>query len=364
MSAQPSLLLPLLLTASPQGAYPEALAAEAQCRYLVATAEAEGRLLEWPRLFASGGVVSGSRLTGDEGLALGLNPRLTAGLEYDFVGLYQAGVLRKRAEAECRRQLALGGIENTLETETEIALRPALEARAAVLDEAMPRAEAIVAELRRSVSAGESTAQELDAAELRRDGLRALGVQTARELASLPAATEASPSLVTLVAAHRAADSDVERFGATLREAGVWNLTLRGGYDQVFGIESSGVPLFGLLTLTFNLGGLALSSPHAQAAESRRAWVAQEDEGVGREVGRLQERLRASRDAERERLRQATVLLRDLESRLGETQGLQLVEARRYRDVLFFELTRLRAEAAYLQAHVEGIDRFLGQEAP
>ena len=53
----------------------------------------------------------------------------------------------------------------------------------------------------------------------------------------------------------------------------------------------------------------------------------------------------------------------DLEAQLQSMEALQTREIRRFRGYVMLELTRLRAEQAYLRAHVESLQTFLGARA-
>ena len=71
----------------------------------------------------------------------------------------------------------------------------------------------------------------------------------------------------------------------------------------------------------------------------------------------------AGRKLEVTRLGEVRLLAKDLESQLANVEALQTSQVRRFRDTLWFELAQLRAEAAYLEAHVASLAAMLGLSA-
>ncbi|XXF81081.1 hypothetical protein P2318_15355 [Myxococcaceae bacterium GXIMD 01537] len=334
------------------------------CEYVRGVADANSALLFAPDVFVSGGVVNAGDATG--GSPLGTpKPRLTVGVDYDFVGLYRGTAMRRKAQAECQRYRALSALQAAVQTGAAgIGAEPALVARAAVLEAALPQGEQLLASLREDVRDGRATVEELNALQLRLDGLRELASTTSRERAQLAGRPPlAAQPVSVLLRDLKAAEDAVEARAASLRSANAWQVRLRGGYDEVFGVDQE-VPLSGTLTLSFNLGAMKQSEANARAREGRRLASEQEVEGIPRRVGQLLRELRVARETEQTRLREVTVLVTDLEGQLRGVEAMETRQVRRFRDYLLLELTRLRAEQAYLQAHVEGLDAFLGGEQP
>ncbi len=331
-------------------------AADGYCRWLEGVADAESSLMMAPSLFATGGLVNSP--LGDPSDALGVKPRLMLGLQYDFVRLYQGMTLRRRAAAECRGFRASQRLEALVGGQEQIGLAEALAARAEVLAEALPKAEAMLSRLRVELTEARSaTLDELNATELRVDGLRALFAQTAREQAALAAAEPAEAAdLTPLLEARRGADLESQRLAANLRESSAWGFHVRAGYDRVFGLES-GAPFFATLNLSYNLGGLLQPEANARAEQGRRLWARGEDADVETRLAEL----RAVHAAERARLGQTRMLLADLEARLRELDGLSSEKARAFREFLWLELVKVKAEHVWLEAHTAAIARFLGE---
>ncbi|MCY1023826.1 hypothetical protein [Pyxidicoccus sp. MSG2] len=337
------------------------------CDFVRGVADAEAALELAPDVYASIGVVNaGEASGGTSDSALGKpKPRVTAGLSYDFVGLYRGNALRKRAEAECRRQRAMAMLEAAVHQGSGLGEDAALAARGRVLDEALPRAEELVTALRNDLREGRSTLEELNAVQVRLDTLRALATNTAlarERLAGRPRVAEGQ-RLETLLEEMRTADDAVESYSGGLRRAEAWQLSLRGGYDEVFDVEQT-TPFSGQLMLTYNLGHLWQGSANARAREGRRRSTIEDVSGVSQRVGELMAELRAVQRTEEGRLREVSTLVTDLEGQLREVESLQTREIRRFRDYLLLELTRLRAEQAYLRAHVESLATFVGAGTP
>lgn len=334
------------------------------CDWVKGLGDAEAALELAPEVFGSFGAVNTGEAEG--GTALGKPKlRVTAGLSYDFVGLYRGHKIHRRAAAECRRHQALSSLQAAVRQGTGLGEDSALEARARVLQDALPRAEALVTALRTDLRDGRATLEELNAVQVRLDHLRALSTDTAlarERLASRPAFPQGQ-RLESLLEELRAADDAVEVATGSLRRARAWELSVRGGYDEVFDLDQD-VPLFGQVMLTYDLGHLWQGKANARAREGRRRSTLHEVVGVHQEVSELLVELRSRHRTEEARLREVSALVSDLEGQLKEVEALQTREIRRFRDYLLLELARLRAEQAYLTAHVEALTTFLGTPRP
>lgn len=331
------------------------------CEMVRGVAAAEAALLQAPEAFASAGVINPAEVAGvGTSVPLGRpRARLTAGLNYDVVGLLRGSALQRRAEAECERYRVVQALQAAVKQGTSIGTEAALRARARVLEQELLGAQRLLEAARGEVEAGRSTLEELNVVQLRVDGLRALEHQTRQELERLKALPhlEERP-LPALLAGLRSADARVEQLSAELRSSAAWRVRLQAGYDELFGVPQ-GVPLFGLVTISYNLGNLWQPAANARAGEGRRRALEEDVQGMVQEVTRLAGELRAAWLAEQARLREVGVLVADLEHQLHELESLETHRVRHYRDYLRLELARLRAEHAWLQAHVQELGRFL-----
>ena len=343
-------------------------AAAGACTFVRGVADAEADVLVGPELFGRFGGVNLVESTVDNGTTLGAEKqRLTLGVNYSLGKLYQGLTIKKRGDAECRRETARAGLEGALYAGTDYAKGPALAAREQVLRQALPESQKIVDQIREDVRKQAATAEELEAARLRLDALQGLLAQTVleRERLPTPTAQQSTPAaLGQLLQELRTADDEVEQIAGRLRAASAWDVSVRGAYDKVFDItQTTSPPIFGMVTVSYNLGGLFQSSANARAREGRRQRAAEDLAGVDRRAAELLRQLRAMRSAEEMRLREVTVLTADLAQQLKQVQALQTARVRRFAELLWFELTRMRAEQAFLQVHLKDLAAVLGEGA-
>lgn len=336
--------------------------ARGYCERVRGTSRAEAALELAPEVFASiGAVNAGDAQGGSDETPLG-SPKLrvTAGLGYDFVGIYRGRTLHSRAEAECRRYQALAALQSAVEQGARLGEAAALDARAQALATSLPRAEALVAAVRGDLVGGGATLEELNALQVRLDHLRSLARDTtrAREQLALQPGPPAGQSLGALLTAFEAADDQVEALTGGLRKARAWRLSARGGYDEVFNVDQK-TPLFGQLTLGYNLGNLWQGKANAQAREGRRQEARDAVDGAPRQVRQLLGELRITERTEQQRLGEVSTLVSDLQGQLREVEQLETHQVRRFRDYLHLELARLQAEQAYLGAHLETLRSLL-----
>lgn len=312
-----------------------------------------------PELFLRGGFVDVGEATGVGGFA-GPTWRLTAGVEVGLAKLLRARAVRGHALAGCKRDGVEAQLRAAMTAGEDLGRAAALRARAAVLERELPEAERIAEAVAVAVKDSRATLDELDAVRLRLDRLRALAAETAAARALAGGEAEESPaaSLPALLAAWREADDLEARSRFAVSRAGAVDLSLRGGYDQVFDGRGD-LPLFAMATLTWDLG--ALSSRRAEPrAHAARRQAREAGDGLEHRAEALLVRLRALRAAERARLAELDALRGDLGAQLRVIEAITTAEVRRYRNTLWFELARMDAERAYLEAHTAELDRVLG----
>jgi DNA repair exonuclease SbcCD ATPase subunit len=366
LAASPAGAQPARAPVSPATAEVRSSTASSWCEFIRGVTDAETAVLLAPEVFASTGVVNAGEATSGAGDApLGAPKlRITAGLGYELVGVYRGMTLRRRAEAECHRHQALQALQAVLESGPDTSAGPALKARLAALEAALPEGERLVEALRTDVRDGRATLEELNALQLRLDELRALATDTRRaqeRLARLPPRPERP--LSALLEELRNAEDELERLSGKVRRSTAWSITLRGGYDELVDVPQD-LPLFGMLTVSYKLGGLSQSAANERARAARLKALGEDVEGLPQRVERLIDQLRATRSAEETRLREVTVLVSDLESQLQSIQSLETVKIRRFHDYVILELARLRAEQAWLRAHLEALSSLLEKEVP
>jgi len=353
---------------APARAQQEGSAQEAQpepgfCQFVDGVADAETALLVAPDLFTAIGVINAGEADGDTPLGAPKG-RFQLGIEYDFIDLWKGLELQSRARAACKRYRAQTALESAVRAGPEVGAAPALAARAEVLAASLPHAEKLLAALREDLREARATLDEVDVVRLRLDELR----QSARNAVLARERVETLPhgnvgSLVEAIELFREADAEVEEIEGGLRSLDAWSLEVRGGYDEIFDVDQE-VPLFGMLTLRFDIGGLWVPGANRRAAAGRKRWIEEDVMSADRRVSELLGHLRSIRNAERVRLDEVTLLVNDLARQLDEVQVLGTSRVRRYETFLFFEIVRLQGEKAYLETHLAEIDKLLGSVGP
>lgn len=348
--------------------------AAAYCEYVTGIADSDSALDMWPTLFGTAGLVpsvevtaapGGGQTVSGGGTLLGPTKRVIAGANYSFSGLYRGIQMRSGARAECRRYQAISELHAFLESNKEGRTRSSLDAKLRVVDEAVPKAEAMLAAAKGALEQSRATVEQVHALELRVDALRSLAAETRAERDAMARAPQPPARPITdVLLARDEAEAEAERHEAHVRESRAWDVSVRGGYDQIFGTSASYTPLFGLVTVTANVGGLFQPAAEDRALAGRVAWARRQIEGADDRVEQYVARLRALRASDRKRLEDTRALLDDVETRWKALQALpgdRVVEVAQY---VWFDLVRLRAEHAYLTTHVADLDRLLGPEAP
>jgi uncharacterized coiled-coil protein SlyX len=334
------------------------------CDLLLGTAASQAAPLVAPTLFVDTGFVNaGETPVGQpdrpEG---GPTYRVLAGARYSLGRLFQGLALRSRAAVACRRERARVGLEAALAVGDVLGAERALEARAAVLEAALAPGEQMIAGLGDAVQEVRATIDALDADRLRMEELRQLRSETSVALAR--ASSSPHPALAevpTMLAQYQALDHDLGLAEERVRGAGSWDLAVRGGYDHLSDGRER-VPFFAMLSASFDVGRLFSGSGDARALSGRARSESESPDALAVRVTRLLEAQRATLAAERARLRSSQALLASLDGQMTELNRLETSKIERFRHTLWFELVRLRAEHAYLAAHVEDLAGALGEK--
>lgn len=337
--------------------------ADGYCQMIDGVARSRSALMMAPELFVSFGVVNGNDAYSVGVDTMPPSARLTGGVRYSLMGLYQGAVTRHQAAAGCAQYRAVSQLHRFVQAYHDGLSAAALRARLAVLEQAIPQAEQILGSIRSDVASTQATIDELNATQLRVDALQGLRAQTRADLDSL--STRAQPpagSIATVLTARDRAEASLADEEAKLRRSNGWDIIFRAGYDQVFGIRDH-VPLFGVVSLSYNLGSLFQGEPEGAAKAGRLRWVRHETEGADDRVEQTIGRLRGVVKSERERLRETTVLLADLRARFAAVRAVENDKVARYRDYLWFDLVNVEAEDAYLRVHVTELDVALADDA-
>lgn len=348
----------ILLTTLVGAQAAEALAtrdADAYCEYIQASAAAQSLPLIWPDLQLTGGILNA--FESDQASALVLRPRLMAGLRYSASGLVRGLALRDQAAALCKHYRASSQLRGLVERTRDGLPRGPLAAKLAVLQAALPQAEAALVRQRAALQQAQITLMDAHNFESRLDGLRAAIVGAEQELQTAATPT-LQGSVEELIAERRAADSHLQSAQQSLDNTALWDVTLRGGYDRIIDLPER-LPVYGALMVTLNLGALALGDAHAVAQRAHAAWTQQEAGGLEERVHHTQGRLKAMLAGHRQRVA-------DLERRVARLDDQQRAAgnapsgtARALVDALWFDRISAEADLAYAHAHTEELRNLL-----
>ena len=171
------------LTAAPRTARAQSTGADADayCEYVEGIAHSLSDVEMAPTIFGSGGLVSGAEAQPGTSI-IGPTTRVIAGVNYSFSGLYRGLAMRSSAEADCKRYRSLSELHAFLVNNREGLTRASLAAKIAVLDEAMPQAEKMLADVKAALGQSRATVEQVDATQLRVDALRALASEAHGDL--------------------------------------------------------------------------------------------------------------------------------------------------------------------------------------
>jgi len=345
-----------------------ASAARAYCEHVTAVAASEGALLRAPWLFSTIGTLRGSTAL-DADLATGgnvdreLSLRLQAGLGFSPTRYYLAGLLDDQAKAECERHRAEDELRGHGGGSSGVP-RGAFEAKIAVLREALPRAEALLKRSLDELEASRTTVQEHEALALRIDGLRERLASAELEAAALAPAPEAGgePAAGSFERLRRWT-AEKQAVASRLRRAGALSLTLRGGYDEVFGVAQD-VPVFGSVSLEFNPGWFWQGGYDDQAERAHAQGVQAGVLGQRESLDALAHRLEAELGILRRRKGEVASALADLAQRRERLDAAGSATGRAYAEYIWFEEVRLRADDAFLRERVRALARLIGLGEP
>jgi hypothetical protein len=277
------------------------------------------------------------------------NLRLIAGVRYRLTGIYEGLATRAHGDADCRRHRALERVRG----ET---MARALAAKARVVDDALGEAEKILELTAADAEARRTTSQEAIATRLRVDELHELAAEAHRELSALPAPTS-EPLGAALTAYHRA-DAEMEDAEASLRRAQGLDLSVRAGVDD-FLTGPNALQYFAVVSVGVNLGLLWQGHGNDRAAAGRKRLVMSGHDPLG--VDATLERVETEIAVETKRAEQVAALVGDLERQLESLGKLAGEDAKRYRQTVWFDAVKARAEAAYLAAHLASLHEVLAK---
>lgn len=343
------LLAPAIATAQPA-------ADDGYCDFVEGTASATAATLVAPQLFGQFGYIEQLDNTLATTDVQPNNLRAIGGLRYSFTNIFQGKATVARAEADCRRHKAQVAMQAIAQQLKDTSATRAIAARLAVYEQAQGEADKLLATVQADVDARRMTTQEAISTRLRVDELRAQIAQARRELAALPSAdTKGVDGLLTQ---YRDADADMEKADAKLRTVKAYDVNVRAGVDRSLnGDLEDKTRYFAVVELGVNLGALWTGGGNKRSSVGRARYA--------QTVGALNAIvdptvLKAMLDVQQKRLTQIQALSGDLDKQLAALSSAESVDAKRFRETIWFEAVKAKAELAYLQAHVATLTELLG----
>jgi hypothetical protein len=326
-------------------------AGDGYCDYVQGKAAAESATLFAPTVFGQFGLV--------EQAAGAVNPdvnsgglRLITGVRVSLDGIYKGIATRDRARADCRRHEALEQVRG----ETRYA---AFAARAEVLDSALSETEKILKDTAADLDARRTTAQEATATRLRVEELRQLADETRREMSLLP---QPSGPISGAAMRFQRADADVEAVEGKLRRASAFDVSFRFGLDAFLDrSDENPSPYFAVIAVGVNLGVLFQGNANERAAKGRARFVASGRDPQAADASA--ERLRLLVETMEKREEETGALEADLEKQIKTLDRLGGEDSKRYRQTVWFDFVKIKAEHAYFAAHVKALREVMGGES-
>ncbi|NVB82468.1 MAG: hypothetical protein HOV81_29080 [Kofleriaceae bacterium] len=318
------------------------------CDFVEGSASATAAPLLGPEVFGQFGYI--------EQPSFAVNPtdsdnlRAIAGIRYSITNIY-AGIQHKaRAAADCKRHNALLGLRGATNAR-------ALAARLKVYEDAQQEAEKMLADANAAVEQRRMTAQEATATRMRVEDLRSLTATARRDLAMLPPADQVP--LNERLTAFRNADAEMERREGKLRKVSAYDINVRVGADKFVEGPNTDIQYFAVAQLGINIGAIWLGNGNDRAAAGRAKYVRSGRDPLGSDV--TAEQLRATLEVESKRVVQVTALVGDLDKQLQTLANIPSEDSVRFRQTVWFDWVKAKADLAYLQAHVQALSELVGE---
>ena len=326
------------------------VADDGYCDYVMGVANSQAAVQLAPELIGQFGLIEQAPDAVNPSAAT-KGTRIIAGVRYRLSGIYEGVATRDRATADCKRHKAFEQVRG------ETASR-AIAARLKILDSALVEAEKILRTDEADFAARRTTAQEATATRVRVEELRELAAEDHRQLSTLPPPSE--QPLAGALETYRRADADMEDAEAKLRRAQAIDLSVRFGIDEFTDRANQSTPYFAVVQVGLNLGILFQGSQNARAAAGRKKLV-QSGRGLG--VEGTVDRLRATLEIETKRARETSALVSELERQLDALGRIGGEDSKRYKQTVWFEWVKAKAQHTYLETHVQTIQEVLGADS-
>nr|HEX4314480.1 hypothetical protein [Kofleriaceae bacterium] len=318
------------------------------CQWIQGAADAQADFFVAPNAIASIGYVKEPNAVGNDAVISGA--RGIAVLSWNLIGIMQSNATKAHADADCQRHQALDRVQG----ET---VYKALKAKIKVYDGALAAADKILEKTIGDVRDHRTTAQEMVATRLRVNELHDLQSDTRQLIEALPRPAK-DEQIGGALASYYKYDAAMEEQEGKLRRLQGVQVTVSGGFDEYFD-RTDNVPFTALLQVTVNLGVFFQGDANDRAAAGRRTMVREQHQVqlVDTTVAHIQDELKT----EKQRADETGALEQDLANQISTIEKIGGDDNLRYRDTVWFDYIKVKAEHAYFAAHVASLQEVLGE---
>jgi hypothetical protein len=371
-------LAPSIASAQPaQPAAPTGAVDDGYCDFVEGTASANAATLYAPELFGQFGHIEQPAFAETPSASTG-NLRIIGGLRWSLTNILAGSATNSLAKADCKRHNALAKLRQITDSihgasgsaPLALAAARALSAKLEVYADAQKEADRILSEVNADLAEKRTTAPDAIGTRMRVDELRSNTAEIQTTLAGLPPEIGSSnASLTNLLEEYTAADARVEKSAARLRTIKAYDVSIRGGVDQFLDDTSAKANYFAVVQVGVNLGALWTGSGNTRAARGRKQFARSEMAAVSANVAENQagsavqttpDQIRAVLDVDTKRAQQVTALVADLDQQLQALAQIPGDDSKRFRQTIWFDAVKAKAELAYLQAHIQALNELLG----
>ncbi|CAN5774734.1 hypothetical protein BH11MYX4_BH11MYX4_29420 [soil metagenome] len=328
------------------------------CRKVTATAQADAALLFAPTLsaqvirFPQGGIADKTGLqTGS-----GVQPR--ASITVGLVDMVRGAGVLDVARADCRRQERAVTLEEVLAQRADIGKLPALEKKLELFRARRPEVQALVRNAEERFAA--HTATLLEVHELRRQAadLDRKAWETERDIELLTRRGFVPPAqpIAKLLEEYEARALEHEGAITHVRKIQPWQLNVTAGMTVQPTVDA-----FGVVELSYNVGGLFRNPAENRALEARKQEIHRARYEVRHQVETLLEELRIEARRSQEQLASFDEELARIARERASLDGLDAPNKSQVLAALTLEAIALEAERAYLAALSERQTSFGGK---
>jgi hypothetical protein len=156
------------------------------------------------------------------------------------------------------------------------------------------------------------------------------------------------------------ADADVERSEAKLRTIRAYDFSVRGGADRFLEGPNQNTQYFAVVELGINLGALWVGSGNSRAARGRARYAKSSQDQTARTLDESLAQTRALMELEQKQIEGTQALVADLDKQIQALSQIPGDDSRKFKETIWFDAVKAKAELAYLQAHVASLRELLG----